>query len=106
MRYRDNRHDCHCATRFLVAGRQRGGTILNVSRGGLLAFIGTGLRIGQKVSFTLNGIERTARITRIDTHAHAGLRLEFPLTRGELRDIVGASAFDRRIRAGTLTELN
>ena len=106
MRYRDNRHHCHRATAFLVGGRQRGGTILNVSRSGVLAFLGSGLRIGQKVTFTLNGNERAARIVRIDDHAHAGLRLEFPLTRSEMRDIVGASAFDRRSRENRATELS
>lgn len=88
MRYRETRYPCHFATMCMVGGQQRGGTILNLSRNGVMAFLGTGLRVGQKVRITFGGTEREARVVRIDDDLYVGLHLEIPLSRGELQALL------------------
>ena len=92
MRYRDTRHGCHFSTQFQIYGERRGGTVLDVSRSGMLAFIGNALRRGQKVRFSLGTSELSATIVRFDSHGHAAMRFERPLTRTEFEKLVSPHA--------------
>lgn len=87
MRYRDKRYACNFVTRFKVAGTSCGGTIHEVSRSGLRAFLGTHIRRGALVSFRLAASERTARVVRVDGQGDAGLKLDRPLTQAEFDEI-------------------
>lgn len=85
MRHRLERYRCHYATEFRVDSVLRGGTILDVSRSGVLAFAGPCMRRGQRLTFGLNGVERRATVVRFDRHGNVGLRLERPLCAQDLR---------------------
>jgi hypothetical protein len=95
MRYRDTRQPCRYATQFLISGERRGGTILDVSRSGMLAFVGNTLRPGQKVRFSLARSELSATIVRFDSQGHAALRFERPLTHSEHSAFIARTARPR-----------
>jgi hypothetical protein len=90
MPHRDDRFTCQYAAPFTIHGKVRGGTILNVSNEGMLAYIGPNLRHGQRVVFTLLDREHRARIVRFDNSGYVGLRLDIPLSPAELEEITGA----------------
>ena len=92
MRQRENRHDCHQAACFIVRGRPRWALIQNVSRSGMLAYLGPGVQVGQKIKLRLEGIDLNAKIVRLDSQGHAALNLEFPLTRSEMMAVASGDA--------------
>lgn len=85
MLNRFDRYRCHYATEFRVDSVLRGGTILDISRSGVLAFAGQCLRRGQRLTFNVDGVERRATVVRFDRHGNVGLRLERPLSPYDLR---------------------
>jgi hypothetical protein len=103
MPHRDDRYSCMYAAPFKINGKVRGGTILNVSRTGMLAFIGPNLRHGQRVVFTLLDREHRARIVRFDNSGYVGLLLDRPLSPCEVDEITGSlSALHRNREAENL----
>ncbi len=85
-------------------GEARGGTILDASHSGLLAFIGPNLRRGQRVVCSIDGKDHRAAVVRFDALGNAGLRLERPLSRQEIQSITGPGA-GRHSRVHALREM-
>jgi hypothetical protein len=105
MTHCDDRFTCRYTAPFRIHGKVRGGTILNISKAGMLAFIGPNLRHGQRVVFTLLDQDHSARIVRFDNSGYVGLRLDRPLSRGELEEITGPRpTLQRNRQAGTAAD--
>ncbi|MEM6824166.1 MAG: PilZ domain-containing protein [Pseudomonadota bacterium] len=86
MRYREIRFPCRIQTRFVVNGVSHPGVVLNVSRGGILAELGTRVRVGNPVYVSIAGKDREATVARLDG-SRTGILFDRPLTPGELRSL-------------------
>lgn len=105
MEYRDTRQRTQFATMFTIGSQRRPGTIVDVSRSGVLAEIEPPIQRGETVHFTIGGTTRAATIVRVAGRRKVGLRLTHALRQDEFRKMLSQPARDGRRSARRFTEL-